>query len=290
MAAVLDGSPSTFPPPLGCYPGLESTQVEQINTIEGQVFGLSPLSNAARFDSACYPDRPVYGVLDILRLRLPFLDSRTSVGKQAVTVNKPVVPRAVVYSGEVLSALPGSSNALASALVQPNPRQYGTFSHINHIILQYLSSIPDINVAIALVQFILTSSQILPAIPPSNTSFLYQSLASIPTLEVAIFGTIEHSDISSVVSSFTTPTGAMFFGSDQGASLRQWALADVKASFVTWAESAISPLIVRDPSLSEPIFSKTWVAASLILSNNVTDAGLQNVTDTLAIQQRFTPS
>src|SRR6202000_1939345 len=95
--------------------------------------------------------------------------------------------------------------------LNPNPLQYGTANHLNHVILQYLKSIPDINIAIAFVQFVLSSV----ATPPAVNSALYNALDTIPTLEAALFGIIEPSDVSFVVSSFSTPADGLFFGSDE---------------------------------------------------------------------------
>ena len=65
-----------FPPPLACYPDLSSSQLTKLNSLETGVFGLPSVSSPSSFDTSCFPDRPVYGVVDLLRLRLPFPDDR----------------------------------------------------------------------------------------------------------------------------------------------------------------------------------------------------------------------
>lgn len=284
LAALLtNSSNSPFPPPLACYPGLDATQIQRINTIENSVFGLSSITAATQFDPSCYPDHPLYGVLDVLQLRLPFIDSRTGVAKQAAVLSRDVAPRAVIYSGERLSALPSTSAIFNATATYSDPRQYGTLNHLNHVILNYLSSIPDINTATALVKFVLSSQ----AVPPTNTTILPQSLASIPVLEVAIFGTINPSDISSAVSSFSTPSGSLFFGSDQALSLREWAVQGA-ASSIAWTEFAISPQVVHDSSFTNAVFNSVWNPASLSLQTNET-AAVSTITASFQELGEFSP-
>ena len=262
VSSLLTNSTSSpFPIPLACYPGLNSTQLNLLNTIETTVFDLSAASATSELNTSCFADRPIYGVLDILQLRLPFIDSRTGVAKQAAVLTRDASPRSVVYCGEVLSALPGTPQAQnITRPQQVDPRQYGTLNHLNHIMLNFLSSISDVNVAIALVNFILTS----PTVPPPNTTDLYKSLSSIPTLEVAVFGSINPSDVSYAVSSLSTPSGSLFFGSDQALALRDWAINGAGSS-VVWTESAGSPEVVRDTSLSDSTFNTVWTPAYTFL-------------------------
>jgi len=284
VANLLTTSKSApFPPPLACYPGLNSTQIQQVNTMETLVFGLPPVSAATQFNTSCFADRPIYGVLDVLQLRLPFIDSWTGVAKQAAVLTADVRPRVVVYSGEVLSALPNAPNATT---MQTNPLQYGTLGDFNHVILNYISSIPDVNVATALVKFVLSS----PAVPPTNTSTLFQSLASIPVLEVGILGTISPSDISSSVSSFTTPSGNLFFGSDQATLFRNWTITGTGTS-VAWTEFASSPEVVRDSSYDSSVFNQVWNAVSTYLhtSNPGVTVGVSNITQSFEQTGSFSP-
>ena len=223
----------------------------------------------------------MYGVLDILHLRLPFIDSRTGVARQAAVLKRDIVPRALVHSGEVLSSLPGTSDTTE---VQSDPRQYGALGHFHHVVLNYLSSISDVNIATALVTYILGST----SIPPINSSILYESLAVIPMIEVAVFGLIAPSDIDSVASAFTTSTGSLFFGSDQGSALRNWTITGCN-SMVVWSETALSPLVVHDHDLSDPVFNQTWTAVSTALHHNITGIGITNVTETFGLTHRFIP-
>ncbi|KAG6845762.1 hypothetical protein H0H87_003816 [Tephrocybe sp. NHM501043] len=275
-----------FPPPLSCYPGLNSSQLQQIQAIEGPVFGLSPASSAGRFDTSCYPDRPIYGVLDVLRLRQPFFDTRSGIARQAAVLKREVKPRVIIHNGAILSTLPGPSNLSTITFQQADPRQYGTLGQFNHVVLQYLSSIARLEVATALVAYVLDSAA-EQAIPPPSTSVLFSSLSIIPVLEVAVFGTVSPSDISSAASAFTTASGSLFFGSDQGTALRNWVITGCHSTTI-WAESPLSSLVVRDDDFQDQIFNQTWTAVSTAIHNNIGNIGLINITDTFTATQKFT--
>jgi hypothetical protein len=179
----------------------------------------------------------------------------------------------VVYSGEILAALPGAKNLPGIKTAQTDLREFGTLNHLNRVVFNYLTSFPDVPTATAFVNFVLSS----PAVPPTSSSPLFNMLSSIPALEVAVFGNIDPSDITSAVSSFSTPSGSLFFGSDQGAALRTWA---INAGFsVVWAELATSPKVVRDSSMSDAGFNSVWTPAQTILhSQTGVTAGVSNVT------------
>ncbi|KDR85092.1 hypothetical protein GALMADRAFT_218172 [Galerina marginata CBS 339.88] len=270
---------SPFPPPLSCYPGLSSAVLQQINSVETTVFGLQAAVSATQFNTACYRDRPIYGILDVLRLRLPFLDTRTGVVRQAALLTAAATPRVVLYNGELMSSmLNGTATRTTVTPSQLDSRQYGTMSLSDHVILQYLSSISDVSVATALVQFVLnTVTQV--AVPPSSSSILLQSLQSLPVLEVALFGDVEPSDLTSTVAPFTNPSGSFFFGSDDAAAMRNWTINTLGGS-VVWTENATSPRIVRDKSLGPTTITQTWNAISLAISSNVPGIGLPNITST----------
>ena len=246
-------NPPSFPPPLACYPSLDSSSITQVNQIEQQIFGLPAASTQSSFNNSCFDTRPIYGHLDLLQLRLPFDDSRTNASGQAVALKRSANSRAVLYSGEYLSPLPNLSSSSNSLKLNPNPLQYGTTNHLNHVILQYLKSIPDINVAIGFVQLVLSSV----ATPPAVDSALANALDKMPTLEVAFFGSILPSDVSFVESSFATPSDGLFFGTDDALKIRQYAINMTKTS-VVWAEGADSPKVVRDNSFDDQPFNSVW--------------------------------
>ncbi|KDQ63650.1 hypothetical protein JAAARDRAFT_53842 [Jaapia argillacea MUCL 33604] len=276
---------SPFPPPLACYPGLSTAQMQRLSTLEESVFGLSAPSSASQFATSCFPDRPIYGVLDVLRLRLPFSDARSGAAKQAAVLSRAVSPRAIVYSGEVVSGLPGASNPPPITASTVDPRQYGTMNHLNHVLLNYLSSIGNVSTATALVEYILNSS----AVPPSNTSALFTSMSSLPALEVAIFGTITPADLSGVLSSFSTPSSTLFFGSDQASALRTWAIS--ASQTISWTELSTSPEVVHDSSFDDSTFNSVWtpVATFLHTPNPGVSVTVLNITTAFQLVGKFSP-
>jgi hypothetical protein len=287
VAAMLTSSTDApFPPPLACYPGLNPAQIGRLNATETSVFELPPVIAATSFNASCFPTRPQYGLLDITRLRLPFLDSATGLPKQAAILQQEVAPRAVLYSGLGLASLPSTNAPPLPSFVDTDPRQFGTLNHMNHVMLSYLSSISDVNVAIALVEFILSSS----LVPPANSTLLFNSLSSIPPLEVAVFGSIDPSDMSSTFSSFSSPSGSLFFGSDQSASLRQWSINAVQGP-VVWTEFAVSPLVVRDDSFTDEAFNSVWNPAFAFhhLNQSGVVVDVSNITAAFQATGQFVP-
>lgn len=83
IASSQSSAGRTFPIPLGCQSGLSSAELQTINNIESDIFGLPEAQSLATFDQDC-PNRPLYGILNIFNLPLPFLGS--GVPQQAVAV------------------------------------------------------------------------------------------------------------------------------------------------------------------------------------------------------------
>jgi len=232
------------------------------------------------FSVSCFPDRPIYGVLNILHLRLPFQDSQTGP-KQAAILSRDASSRVVVYNGEVLSGL---TNSNTSSIPTTDPRQFGTLSHISHVLLDFFESIPDINVATQLVDYVLS----YPVTPPSNDTLLGQSLSTIPTLEVAVFGSVTPPDVLGVVSSFTTPSGDLFFGTSQSLAVRDWAMVAARQG-VTWTEFANSPEVVDDDSFTDKDFNAVWNPANLFFhSSSNAIVSVENITAGFAAVNKFT--
>lgn len=253
---LTNSTSSPFPPPLSCFPGLNSMQLQLVQQLETSVFGLSQASAPSTFDSSCFPNRPVYGVLDILQLRLPFVDSRTGVAKQAALLTRDASARAVIYSGELVSAFPGNGTP---GPLSTNPRQYGTMSNFKHVVLQYLKSISDINFARELVEYVLQGGPL----PPDSGAqpVLFNGLSSLPVLEVAVFGTIDPSDIASAVSSLSNPQNQLFFGTDASAIVRDWSINAV-GNGMLWTELATSGSVVPDTSFTNADFNFVFSNAS----------------------------
>ncbi|KAH9984660.1 hypothetical protein BJV74DRAFT_776148 [Russula compacta] len=281
---LTNSTTAPFPPPLSCYPGLTQSQSQLVSNLETSVFGLSsPTTTQAQFNDSCFADRPIYGVLNILRLRLPFQDSQTGSAKQAAILSPDASSRVVIYNGEVLSGLPNSNT---SSIPTTDPRQFGTLHHISHVLLDFFQAIPDIKVATQFVDYVLS----YPVTPPSNDTLLGQSLDAIPTLEVAVFGSVTPPDVIGVVSSFTTPSGGLFFGTDQSLAMRDWAMVATRTS-VTWTEFANSSMVVDDNSLTDEAFNAVWNPAYLYFhsSSNAT-VNVGNITAGFIAVNKFTSS
>ncbi|KAI0080078.1 hypothetical protein K474DRAFT_1590781 [Panus rudis PR-1116 ss-1] len=281
---MTNSSTDPFPPPLACYPGLNSTQLQTVSTFESSVFGLSAPNAAQQFDKNCFANHPIYGILNLLQLRLPFTTSRP-VARQAAVLRREAYPRAVIYSGEVLSALPDATTTPNLTSTVTDPRQFGTVNNIHHVLLNYLSSFPDVNLAIALVRTVLNPS----VVPPTSDNALFSALDSIPALEVAVFGNVLPADISGTVSSFATPSGNLFFGTDQSLVLRQWTI-DAAQSSIAWAERATSPEVVRDSSFTDDAFNGVWNPAFNFFhtpNNAVVNVG--NITASFQAVGKFSP-
>ncbi|KAF8642249.1 hypothetical protein AX16_009524 [Volvariella volvacea WC 439] len=274
LADLMTNSTTTpFPPPPSCYPGLTFDEFAQLEEIEGPIYGLPDSQIPDNFDTSCFSNRPLYGVLDVLHLRLPFPDQTPNASRQAVVLNRDVSPRAIIRSGSRLSAFPSTLNNQNAPV---NPRQYGTLSHCNHVILSYLQAMPSTDVAVALVRYVLSSASAVP-VPPGEDNILSQALSSIPTLEVTVFGSIDPSDVRSVASALADSSGNLFFGTPAAGAMRFWAI-NAASSAVIWTESATSQLIVRDNTLTNNLFNLTWEAAAVAVEHNVPGVGVHNIT------------
>ncbi|KAF8591922.1 hypothetical protein K439DRAFT_1610779 [Ramaria rubella] len=267
----------TFPPSIACYPGLSASQIARISLVENQVYGLAPLNaSAATFDTTCFGNRPIYGVLDVMRTRLPFSDSRSGVAKQAAVLTSDAASRAVLHVGELLSALPGP-NITDISPFDVNPRDFGTLSHLNHIALEWLQSFPTPTLAADAAKFVASS----PTVPPASGSSLFNS-TSVPIIEVALFGNVFLSDISLFVSSFATPSGALFFGSSQGQTFRRWALQQSSTATIAWSEDVFASQVVLEGSSTNGTFEQIWTNAGTLAAGPTNASSVGNIVNQLS--------
>jgi len=282
VTSLWNSSNKSFPPAPACHPGLNSTAHDTIAAFEDALFNVPTVDLSTSFDSSCVTSHPAYGVLNVLQLRLPFIDSRSGLPLQAAVTKRSVNARAMIYSGEELSSFPYGSGTPSSL----NPRDLGTFNHINHVLLNYLMSMPNVSVAKDLISFLLSS----PTGPPDESSNLASSLASIPLLEVAIFGSILAEDLASVQSSLSTMSGALFFGSQDGDFLREWAIT-ANSLPIIWTEKSISPLIVKETTVSaDETFEQIWSASRTAIERNVSSVTVANITQAFSNTDKFTRS
>ncbi|GAA5942890.1 hypothetical protein JCM10213_005054, partial [Rhodosporidiobolus nylandii] len=75
VAQAAKDAGTTFPPALGCRPGLSESVVAKVNEVES-LWGLSAVQVGGSANASC-TTRPLYGLLNLLRLRLPFPTSDT---------------------------------------------------------------------------------------------------------------------------------------------------------------------------------------------------------------------
>jgi hypothetical protein len=263
----------TFPPPMACFPNLTDAQSEMLNAVETEVFGLPPESKALNLDPACFGSRPVYGILDLLRLRLPFPDANQNTPRQALTLGGDVRPRATFHFSQTVA--PFSSGAVVNGSSVPDVKDYGTFNHLNHVVYDYLSSLPSTNVAQELIKFLLSS----PSGPPDSNSSLGKSVTSIVPIEAAVFGKILPEDVSTVSSSFSSHDNSLFFGSSAADDLRDWAISNGSHTLI-WAEDAMSSKVARDKKDNET-FEKIWSVAATAIQKTVANVSASNVTSSL---------
>ncbi|KIY47058.1 hypothetical protein FISHEDRAFT_66228 [Fistulina hepatica ATCC 64428] len=277
-------SSNPWPPPLACYPNLTDSQVHIVNSFEESFFGLPSFTAASSFNSDCYPNRPIYGVLDIFRLRLPFVDSRKGLAKQSASLATATRPRAIIYSGERLSAYPQVQPQTLTRL-EMDPRQAGTTNHIYHVIMDFFESISDVSLAGDVADYIVGST----SVPPTNASNanLLASLSSLPVVEVAVFGSVDTSDLDAAQSSFTMANGSLFFGTDQGERVRDWAISG--SLTLAWTENATASEVVYDSSYTDTTFNEVWKAAHTAVTHNVTSVTVNDVVTSFEETDEFSP-
>lgn len=282
LSNLLSANPpaTKFPPPLACYPGLPQSSVDLLNAVEHDIFNLPNIIPQTNFSLDCYPDHPVYGILDVLQLRLP----PTGYPQQAAVLQPATAPRAAVYNGQFLSSPNATLNSTALTLAQLNPRRFGTLNHFEHVIFDYLNTMST-PLANATIDFVLGSMNTTHVPPSQNSDFLLSSIDHVPLIEVAVFGSVESSDIQWVESSFTKDSGALFFGSSSGSILRDWTVAGINSTLV-WAQNTTAPEVVRDKNLTDNRFNDIWNTASLAM--NVPNS-INNLTQSLAAWGYFAP-
>ncbi|KAG9114676.1 hypothetical protein FRC07_007615, partial [Ceratobasidium sp. 392] len=186
----------SFPPPAACYPNLSGDELKAINTMETNAFRLGAVnSSPSTLDAGCFSSRPVYGALDIARLRTPFVSGKPT---QAVQLASVASSRVSVHLGRALAGEPSASGSSANITGTDDARTFGTLDNMDHVLLSYLQSFPSIQAAGSLVEYVLGASDVR-APPPSNTSTLFNltsSMEKLPVLEVVLFGTVGPDDLS----------------------------------------------------------------------------------------------
>ena len=260
-------------------------QAAAINSVEVTAFGLEAVSSSAVLDTVClvsslHPssraetdsqlqDRPLYGVLNFLNLRLPFADSDTRpTPRQGIVLVKDNKARMTLHAGELLVG------SLAGPFATPStpslPDRFGTFERLDHVLLDFLRLLSP-ELAQELVAFVLGQPPI--PVPPLPSSALYQAsngLASLPIIEVALWGGLRYTNIDHVVSGLAVPgdDSTLFFGSAAGSEFRAWALQGpantASRSAIQWSLRASGAAALADGTLALAATStlgSVWSAA-----------------------------
>ncbi|KAG8736043.1 hypothetical protein FRC10_009864 [Ceratobasidium sp. 414] len=274
----------SFPPPAACYPNLSADELKAINKMETRAFGLDEVTSAPpTLDSSCFPSRPVYGVLDIARLRTPFVSGKP---RQAVQLASVANSRVSVHLGQDVAGVPSVSGSSANVTGTDDTRTFGTLDNMDHVLLSYLQAFPSIQAAGALVGYVLGASDAR-APPPTNTSALFNltsSLDTLPALEVALFGTVGPSDLGAAVADFAAADGELFFGSSDADVFREWAVQ--RAGSVVWADGALATLVVRE-GVRDETFEQVWKGASGLLQNAQTTGTKTSRSDVQQVVDAF---
>lgn len=272
LTAVTGNNGSSFPAPLACYPGMPEQARANIGTIEQHAFDLVPLATVpSTLDASCFPDRPTYGVLDVLRLRRPFGDARESMRVTSAQLISEAGTRAVLHGGEQLVGLTGfRDNGLATqtnfTTAQADPREYGTIQHLDHVALSYLLAFPSVDLAKQAALFIMNGDEA--TLPPTSGDGLFDesdALDNIPTIEVAVFGSILPTDLDTFRADLATPNGTLFFGSTSADIFRKWALRDAN-DLILWSNSSASQKVVHESITNNTAFETVWSQAADLIS------------------------
>lgn len=263
----------SLPAPVACLPDISPQGRRNVDLIESNAFGLVALGDGpSTLDSSCFPDRPLYGVLDVLRLRRAFGDERSSMRIPSAQLISDAAPRVVLHNGEQLVGLTGANDTGIAAQTEftevfADPREYGTFGHLNHIALSWLQSFPNVSLATLAAQHVLSINDA--STPPTSGNPLFDQtngLMDFPTIEVAVFGTMLPTDIEVFRADFGTPTGGLFFGSNGGEIFRRWALRDDN-DVILWSESSTASQVVREHLQEDADFETVWTQASELISS-----------------------
>ncbi|GAA5884365.1 hypothetical protein JCM16303_003653 [Sporobolomyces ruberrimus] len=185
---------------IGCRRDLAQEVVDRVNSVENGVFGLS--KDPSTSNETC-SSRPIYGIVNLLRLSTPFppslLSSRPSLPKNSLVLAVNASDRVSFHAGETLvggpSALP-TSPLPTSLSVPTSLERFGLSSRLDHVLLDYLNLL-DIDIAKLLIERLFSTQ----TTSPSNDFALSDAtngLADIPILEVQLWGGLRWDDVKGV--------------------------------------------------------------------------------------------
>lgn len=246
----------SFPPAAACTDSLTLSQTQSVNALETNAFGLAPLRSSTQ---NCSVDRPTYGILNLLYLRLPYADSdtRRNLPKQGIVLAESVKSRCSFHAGELLDIYGAATSPSSPSL----PDRFGTSDNLQHVVLAYLALL-DRSLAKLLVEFVLQSG----STPLESTSTLYtmsKQLALLPVMSVQVWGGVRRTDVVGAISSIASNDGSsLFYGSDGAQEWRRWIGEGNTGAGIAWSGNAMSREVLLDNSLSP--------TALLSLRNEVT--------------------
>jgi hypothetical protein len=234
----------SFPPPTVCLPSLDRSKRIALQASELSAFGMNGTS--------C-EERPIYGIINSLRLRAPVDAS------QALVLNEDTKARVAIHHGPS---------------TRGDAREWGTADAMEHVVLSWLKAFPSTEIARKAITYISHVDSPV-ASPPSNLALL---AADLPLLEIALFGRSLISTTNFTLSLLSSADSSLFFGSAQASRLRAWALQSTSGgppttSFspaIVWAQNATSVERFIEQSTSDTAFDAIFNdAARLIQATEV---------------------
>lgn len=157
-----------------------------------------------------------------------------------------------LHAGSLLSGLPFEASANTSGATTDT---FGTYEHLDAVLLNYLEQIPSPTLATSLINHILQNA---------GAPATFAGVDTLPRLEVQLWGALPFSDVDYIVSALVLPSGNTLFGSETGAAIRSWAHSSSSMSKpIRWTQTATSLEYTID-SGSDARFQQVWdIAGSL---------------------------
>jgi len=275
-----NGTRLHVPPAAACIPN-SGNQLEFICEFQEHAFGLPEPDYYRNWNTECLDRHPVYGRLNPLRWRTPFING--SIANQALMLAQPAKSRLLYHVGHFLDNYPyeAARRDLESDFV--DAREYGTVEHLNHILLEWLMAMPSLPVATAAAKFIVDASKSPDSAPPVN-NLLLDNADKLPIIGLVFFGVLRTQDVAGFVSDFSAPDGSLFFGSGRGTQFRTWARETVGAP-IAWADGATAKQYVKDGA-EDATFTQIWTATANSIGNDGPSEGRSSVNTVISMFER----
>jgi hypothetical protein len=168
-------------------------------------------------------------------------------------------------SGYSLGSLPADPAAVNISRITTDT--FGTFDQLDAVLFNYLTHLASLDLAKPAIHFILQAS----SGPPDASSPLIASLATLPPLEVQLWGRLPFSDIDYIVSDIGVDGREPVFGRSTGTALRSWAHSSASSKPIRWAASADSATYALDTG-GDAGFQQIWDASAGSSEQDIVDA------------------